>query len=91
VPRTTVNVKNPAELEKKIPISKKGESRTIVHVDVAPFEVGDLIESHGEVEVSVTCTEPAPKCVGKRYTHSPQGRGEDGARQGSRPHGVSPR
>jgi hypothetical protein len=72
VPSTAVNEQKPAELQKKIPISKQGEPRTIVQLDMPPVESGDTVEAHGQLEVSVTCLEPMPKCVGKLYEYSPK-------------------
>ena len=75
VPRTGINQAKTPELEKTIPISKRGEPRTLVQVkadDLGPVRDGDIIEAFSEIEVSVTCLEPIPKCVGKIYRFSPK-------------------
>ncbi len=75
VPQTGINQAQTPELEKTIPITKRGAPRTIVQVgadDLGPVRDGDLIETFGEVEVSTTCLEAMPKCVGKRYRFSPK-------------------
>jgi hypothetical protein len=75
VPSTGVNQAKTPELKKTIPITKKGEPRTVVHLDADDLGAvgeGDLIEAFTEVEVSVTCLEPVPKCVGTLYRYSPK-------------------
>lgn len=75
VPSTGINEKKTPELVKTIPISRKGEPKTIVQVqgdDFPTVKPGDTVEVFSEVEVSVTCLEPDPACVGKRYTFSPK-------------------
>ncbi len=75
VPETGINQNKTPELEKTIPITKKGAPRTIVQVqsdDLGPVQEGDTLEAFSEVEVSVTCLEPIPKCVGKIYRYSPK-------------------
>jgi hypothetical protein len=75
VPRTGINQADTPELEKTIPITKRGAPRTIVQVkadDLGPVRDGDLVEAFSEVEVSTTCLEPIPKCVGKLYRFSPK-------------------
>ena len=75
VPRTGINQAKTPELEKTIPISKQGTPRTIAQVkadDLGPVQDGDLVEAFSEVEISTTCLEPIPKCVGKIYRFSPK-------------------
>jgi hypothetical protein len=95
VPRTGINQAKTPELEKTIPITRTGAPRTIVQVkagDLGPVQNGDLVEAFSEVEVSTTCLEPMPKCVGKRYRYSPKveaslvladGRGRNGTAIGN--------
>lgn len=75
VPRTGINQAKTPELEKTIPISKQGTPKTLVQVkadDLGPVKDGDLIEAFSEIEVSVTCLDQIPKCVGKLYRLSPK-------------------
>jgi hypothetical protein len=75
VPRTGINQAKTPELLKTIPITKRGEPKTLVQVkadDLGPVHDGDSIEAFSEIEVSVTCLEPIPKCVGKIYRFSPK-------------------
>ena len=75
VPRTGINQAKTPELEKTIPITNRGVPKTIAQVkadDLGPVQGGDLVEAFAEVEVSTTCLEQIPKCVGKRYRFSPK-------------------
>jgi hypothetical protein len=75
VPRTGINQAKTPELEKTIPITKHGTPKTLVQVqadDLGPVQDGDTVEAFSEIEVSVTCLEPIPKCVGKSYRFSPK-------------------
>lgn len=64
------------ETAKKIPISTKRGAKPVVVASLAPnqlggVEVGNEVEGFAEVEVSVTCLEQIPQCVGQRYSFSP--------------------
>lgn len=95
VPRVGVNEADEPELEKTIPITKKGSPRTVLQLDaddLGAVGAGDKVEAFAEVEVSVTCLEPIPKCVGKIYSYSPRveaqlvladGDGRNGTRVGN--------
>ena len=75
VPHTGINEAKTPELEKTIPITKRGAPRTIAQLKadkLGPVREGDTVEAFSEVEVSTTCLEPMPKCVGKRYRFSPK-------------------
>lgn len=72
-----VNDEKEAEVAKKVKITKKkGQSKTsavsLAPEDLGPVRAGQLVRGMGEVEVSVTCTEPSPQCVGKLYKYSPK-------------------
>jgi hypothetical protein len=67
---------DPPELVKTVPISRHraAEPRTVLTLDpgdLGDVQVGDLVEGLAEVEVSVTCLEQLPQCVGTRYSYSP--------------------
>ncbi len=71
-----VNDAKNAEVAKKITITKKpGQKHDSVVAlkssDLGPIKAGESIRGQGEVEVSVTCTEPMPQCIGKIYKYSP--------------------
>jgi hypothetical protein len=75
VPQTGINQALTPELEKTIPVTKKGTPKLIVQVKadrLGPVQEGDTVEAFGELEVSTTCLAPIPKCIGKRYTFSPK-------------------
>ncbi len=70
-----------AERVKTVPISKKkGKKQKVVMSlspgDVGPVRAGDAAWGGGEFEISVTCLEPIPKCVGKIYRYSPRYRAQ---------------
>ena len=65
-----------AERVKTVPIAKRSGAKTRVVMSLPPEKVGaigpnDSIWAGAEVEVSTTCLEPMPKCVGKIYHFSP--------------------
>jgi hypothetical protein len=65
-----------AERVKSIPIAKRKGAKPRVVMSLPPEQVGgvnpgDAVYANAEVEVSVTCLEPMPKCVGKIYHFSP--------------------
>ena len=67
---------SPPELVKTIPLSRHpgAKKRVVLSVDppdLGTVQPGDKIEATGELEVSVTCLEPSPQCVGKLYNFSP--------------------
>ena len=71
-----VNEAKQAEVAKKVPITKKRGQReqsvaSLESGDLGPIKAGQTIRGQGEVEVSVTCTESMPQCVGKIYKFSP--------------------
>ena len=71
-----VNDAKDAEVTKTVAIEKKRGQRldSVVALesnDLGPINAGQTIRGQGEVEVSVTCTEPMPQCVGKIYKYSP--------------------
>ena len=71
-----VNEAKQAEVAKKVIITRKRGQReqsvaSLESGDLGPIKAGQTIRGQGEVEVSVTCTEPMPQCVGKIYKYSP--------------------
>lgn len=69
-----------AERVKTVPIAKRAGQKPRVAMSLPPSKVGPIrdgaeIWAGAELEVSVTCLEPMPKCVGKRYRFSPFVRG----------------
>ena len=65
-----------AERTKTIPIAKRKGAKPRVVMSLSPEQLGnvtsnDSVYANAEVEVSVTCLEPMPKCVGKIYHYSP--------------------
>ena len=65
-----------AERIKTVPISRRSGAKKRVAMSlpprkVGPIRAGDSVWAGGEVEVSVTCLEPMPKCVGRIYRFSP--------------------
>lgn len=71
-----VNDKNKVEIAKKVPIKRRAGQKTTSVVsleakDLGPIRKGQRVRGIGEVEVSVTCTEPMPQCVGSIYKYSP--------------------
>jgi hypothetical protein len=65
-----------AEKAKTIPIARKSGGKTRVVMSLPPSEVGpigrnDAVWAGAEVEVSVTCMERLPQCVGSIYHYSP--------------------
>ncbi len=74
---TGASKKKTAELVKTIPITRPAGAAPRVVVSLGPSQVGkladgDLVRGFGEVEVSVTCTEAGPQCVGRLYRFSPK-------------------
>jgi len=66
-----------AERIKTVPIAKKAGAKTRVAMSLSPGEVGpvgagDAVWAGAEIEVSVTCLERMPQCVGSIYHYSPR-------------------
>jgi hypothetical protein len=66
-----------AERIKTVPIAKKSGGKTKVAMSLSPEKVGpvnpgDAIWAGAEIEISVTCLERIPQCVGSLYRYSPQ-------------------
>ena len=65
-----------AERVKTIPITRRKGRKPRVVMSLPPAEVGDAgvddsVWAGAEFEISVTCLEPIPQCVGKIYHYSP--------------------
>jgi hypothetical protein len=65
-----------AERIKTVPIAKKSGGKPRVAMSLSPAKVGnvgagDAIWAGAEIELSVTCLEAMPQCVGSRYRYSP--------------------
>ena len=74
--RVGINTAERVETMKAIPISREPwrKPRVVATVsadDLGPVHQGDTVEGFGEVEVSVTCLEAMPQCVGSIYRYSP--------------------
>ncbi len=74
--RVGVDEAKHVEKEKTIPITKRAGGAPRVVASLPPEQVGNVqpggtVEGFAEIEVSVTCLEPSPQCIGKRYTFSP--------------------
>lgn len=66
-----------AERVKTIPIAKTSGRKPRVAMSLPPTKVGPIRRDSGvwagaEIEVSVTCLEPMPQCVGRIYHYSPR-------------------
>jgi hypothetical protein len=65
-----------AELVKTIPVSRHAGAEPRAVLSLSPrqlptLESGDRLHSLGEVQVTTTCIEPGPRCIGRRYSFSP--------------------
>jgi hypothetical protein len=65
-----------AETEKTIPITRHSEAKPRVVISLGAnrmptLEHGDRLRGLGEVQVTNTCVEPDPRCIGRRYSFSP--------------------
>lgn len=65
-----------AEKVKTVPISRRRGQKAKVVMSLPPGKVGDTSQGDtvwagAEFEISVTCLEPIPQCVGKIYHYSP--------------------
>lgn len=74
--RVGVDEAKHVEREKTIPITERKGGKERVVASLPPDQLGSVqpggaIEGFAEIEVSVTCLEQIPKCIGKRYTYSP--------------------
>ena len=66
-----------SERLKGLPISKTPGKLDRVAMSIAPdqfdpIQVGDRLRVSGEVQVSTTCVEPGPRCVGTHYEINPK-------------------
>jgi hypothetical protein len=69
------------ETRKTIPITKRAGQKERVVASLSPKQLGRVhrgssIRGLAEIEVSVTCLEPIPKCIGKSYSYSPDVRAQ---------------
>lgn len=76
-----VNDKNKVEIAKKVPIKRRAGQKQVSAVsleakDLGPIRKGREVRGIGEVQVSVTCTEKMPQCVGSIYRYSPHVRAQ---------------
>lgn len=67
---------NESELLQKVPIAKKPGARDRVAMrlgpdQLKPLQVGDRLRSSAEVQVSTTCVEKGPRCIGRSYNANP--------------------
>ena len=67
---------NDSELVTGVPIATTpgANERTAMSLgpdQLRPFEAGDRIRVSGEVQVSTTCVDRGPRCVGRRYEFNP--------------------
>ena len=65
-----------AELLSKIPIARKPGAldRVAMRLDPGSFDpiaVGDRLRVSGEVQMSTTCVDPGPRCIGTNYEINP--------------------
>jgi hypothetical protein len=65
-----------SELVKAIPIATQQYANERVAMSLAPDELGliengDRLWASGEVQVSTTCVERGPRCIGRRYDFNP--------------------
>ena len=61
---------NDSELLQKVPISKQPGTRDRVAMrlgpdQLKPIQVGDRLRASAEVQVSTTCVEEDPRCIGR--------------------------
>jgi hypothetical protein len=73
---TAFNKSKSPELVKVIPITRHRGGASRVAVSLGPAQVGtldngELVRGFGELQVSVTCTEQMPQCIGQLYRFSP--------------------
>jgi hypothetical protein len=67
---------NDSELLSKVPISKQPGTRERVAMrlgpdQLKPIQVGDRLRASAEVQVSTTCAENGPRCIGRSYQANP--------------------
>lgn len=65
-----------SELIDAVPVAKTAGARNRVAMrlgpdQLEPIELGDRIRASGEVQVSTTCVDPGPRCVGRNYAVNP--------------------
>lgn len=68
---------NDSELVKTVPIgtSPTAKQRVVMSLrpeDFEPIAAGDVLRASGEVQVSTTCVNTEPRCVGRRYDINPR-------------------
>jgi hypothetical protein len=66
-----------AELRNAVPIGKRQDARPRLAMSLTPdqFEpivVGDRLVASGEVQVSTTCVQQEPRCIGRHYDINPK-------------------
>ena len=67
---------NDSELLQKVPIAKKPGARDRVAMRLGPdqfkpIQIGDRLRASAEVQVSTTCVEQGPRCIGRSYDANP--------------------
>ncbi len=75
---------NDSELLQKVPISKQPGARDRVAMrlgpdQLKPIQVGDRLRASAEVQVSTTCVEKGPRCIGRSYDVEPDDQRQDRA------------
>jgi hypothetical protein len=65
-----------SELVQTVPITRKSDKSPAVVLSIGSGElpnlgVGDTLRSSAELQVSTTCVESLPRCIGKPYSYSP--------------------
>ena len=63
-----------SEIRDTIPITKRegAEPRVAISLGSPKLNQGDDLKALGEVQITNTCVEPDPRCIGKRYSFSPR-------------------
>jgi hypothetical protein len=66
-----------AELRETIPISRRPERarRSVLSLDLPQLRRGDRVRFNAEANITTTCVEPSPRCIGRMYSFSPHLRG----------------
>ncbi|CAN5215066.1 hypothetical protein BH24ACT23_BH24ACT23_00950 [soil metagenome] len=75
VPEVGVDESKKPELRETIPITKKGESKTVLSLPpgkLGPVAAGDIVNGYADVEVTTACLEDLSGCPGKHYGYSPK-------------------
>ena len=76
-PAVVATTGNDSELLNRVPIGKRQTARPRVVMSLAPedfepIQFGDRLRAGGEVQISTTCVEPGPRCVGRNYDINPR-------------------